>query len=810
MNYLFLVFFIHIFTVFLGLMKISLSFIKKYIAIDLPLADIAEILTLAGLEVDNIENAVPSFSNVVAAKVLSTKKHPQADKLTLAKVFDGKNTFDIVCGAPNCRENLHVALAKEGATLTDKQTNKTFTIKKCTLRGETSYGMLCSEKELNLSQNNEGILELSPEIALGEDLAILVDPIFEISLTPNLSRCMCALGIAKELAAITHKKVQMPDVSYQEKGPAIEEEIQIHVDDYKICPRYSAKVIKNIQLVPSPLWLKRYLQDCDMRSVNVIVDILNFVMLETNQPMHAFDLDKIHNKSLSIQKTTKDTVFFGLDDQRRTLYEDTITINDSEKILAIGGILGSSSSCVEANTKNILLESACFDSVTIRKACRKMQLSTDSSYRFERQSDPNATCMALDRACHLIQKICGGDICQGTIDNKQQEFLPLNIDCRISRINALIGTNLSVNEIQDIFQRLEFTVTRKNEDIFTVTIPTYRNDISQEIDLIEEVARIFGYNNIEKKKPLFHTSSTATNVLCAFERKIKETLIKQQLQEIVTCDLISPHIASALHGFCKDFFIEVLHSKSQEQTILRPSLLPSFLEVIRHNQDFQRTDLHGFEISYVHMKKDNKYNEELMAGIFLTGKKEPLHFSQKSSFVDFYDLKAILESLFAELNVKNISFQNSCFPNFHPHRQTQMFLDAAEIGIIGQVHPSTLQYFSIDNPVYFAEINLQSLVAAFMQETKIAALSTFPSSERDWTLSLQKEEEIAPILKKIWKTASSLLEKVDVIDLYIDPKKPETKNITLRLTYRDKNKTLSFKEVEKEHQKIVTSFEKNI
>ena len=785
-------------------MKISLSFIKEFIDIDLSYKELADLLTLAGIEVDAIKNATSSFTGVVAAKVLSVKKHPQADKLSLAEVTDGKETFHVVCGAKNCRKDLHVALAKIGATLTDENRH-IHKIKKSKIRQEESFGMLCSEKELQLSEEAEGILELTEEIKPGEDLSLLlIDPIFEISLTPNLSRCLCALGIAREIAAVTKKKIRLPKIHFNEsKDKKGQDKVKVIVEDADLCPRYSCRQIKNINMTSSPSWLKKRLTACGMRPVNIIVDIMNYVMIETNQPMHAFDLDKIEDKTIYVRGNNKEIPFFGLDGEERVIPERAIIIADKKKVLALGGILGGASSAVSEGTKNILIESAFFDPVAIRKTCKNLNLSTESSMRFERKTDINGTIFALDRAITLIQELCGGEIIEGQIDQKKQDVFPLRLECRIDRTNKLLGIQLSQNEIIDIFKRLEFHIKKKDENTLLVDIPTYRNDILREIDLIEEVARIFGYNNIEKKKPLYHSSFFSKNPLYHFEQKVKEILMKQQLQEFLTCDLIGPHLTKPLHGFYPSLMIDVMHSKSIEQSILRPTLLASFLEIIQGNADFSINNIRGFEISSIHFKRDDQYVEQLIASIVMTGSFFPAHWSEKEKEVDFYDIKGILENMLNELGVEKYQFKESTFPNFHPQRQAQLFIGKAEIGVIGEIHPTTLEYFDIKKRVYFSEFNLELLLENSRKEIKTAPLSTFPSSERDWTFSITYKEKIQAILENIEKIKPARLEKVKVLDQYIDPKKPEIKNITLRFIYRDSKKTLSFAEVEKEHNKIL-------
>lgn len=790
-------------------MKISLSLLKNYVDLNnLTPIEISEILTEAGIEVENIENENPSFSGVVSAKVEEVNPHPNADKLKIATIFDGQNRYQVICGASNCKKGMITAFAKSGALLTDGS-GKKIQIKPCKLRNVDSFGMLCSKKELQLSGDSEGIIELSKDMALGLDLSTLVDPIFDISLTPNLGHCTSAIGIARELAALINKKLIYPSIQYSEdKTLSTSKKMKVEISDFNLCPRYSGLYIENITIQPSPSWLKNYLEGCSIRSLNNIVDIMNFVMVETGQPLHSFDCDKLSNEKIIVSSTKKEEKFLGLDSLERTITKDALVIRDSEKIVAIAGIIGGEESGVSDSTQNIFIESAFFNPLAIRKTSRMINLRTESSLRFEKTTDPDGTLFALKRAAHLIKMVCPScRIAHDLIDLKMKEFSKDKIDCRISRINKLLGTKISLNEAIDIFQRLEIESKTISDDTLQTLVPTFRNDIKKEIDLIEEVARIYGYNNLEKKAPLFSSSTIANAPLYSFETRMKQFFTSQGMQELITSDLISPKLSKLIEERTmeRSNIIEVLHAKSEEQSLLRSSLLPSLLQVVKNNHDHKNFDISAFEVSKIHYKKKDEFIEESTSAMVLSGKSRPHHWKEKPSDFDFFDLKGILENLFHYLKITNWMVKKSSHPSFHPGEQADIFIGDINVGAFGEVHPSILSEIDIKKPVFFAELNNHTLLKQERRDAKYKALPLFPSSERDWTISIKEDFDISSLLKKL---QSPILEEAFIFDLY-SPSKDE-KKVTLRFIYRDKNKTVSFDEVNKEHLRLTSEIEKKL
>jgi phenylalanyl-tRNA synthetase beta chain len=780
-------------------MKIPLSLIRSYLPFDEPLPTLCEILTLLGIEVDGVQNPTPPFSHVVAALVRSTAPHPSADKLQVAEVYDGKETWQVVCGAANCRPGLKTAFAKIGALLYDDQ-GRERKIVGAEIRGVKSQGMLSSYPELSIPGPEEGIIELPPEVKEGQDLTeLLWDPILDISLTPNLGHCMSALGIARELSCSLQKPLQRPAIVLKENSSSsIHKKISVKVQNPESCPRYACRWIENVKIGPSPFWLQQALLRAGFRPINNAVDVTNYMLLKTGQPLHAFDADRIANGSLLIQTLERETAFRGLDGNEHTLPTGALVIADANGPLALAGILGGADSGVTEATQSILLEVAAFDALLVRKTAHRLGLRTDSSQRFEKGTDGEAIPDVLNEAALLLSSLTGGTIAKGMIDEKAPHFgQKKEIELRDGRVNTILGTELSLGEIEEFLKRAEMKI-RKHTSSLHVLAPSFRNDLHEEIDLVEEVARLYGYNNIDKKAPRYTTSLIPHDPLFLFERDVRHRAISLGLQEILTCDLISSKVASlaAEIGNSKTSLIQVLHAKSEEYSVLRPSLLPGMLEVVRFNLDQKNPTLLAFETGHIYFK-DSQIREIPMLAIALTGKNKPHHFDPKPTDVDFYDLKGFLEALLESLSIPDLSFQKTSeHLSFHPGRQANLMSNGLLIGSLGELHPHLLKKADIKQRTLFAELNLAQLFALQKPRIKMSPLPQFPSTSRDWTITLPEHIDCERLFQTIRSFHAPLLEKVELIDLYL-------RNATVRFTYRDPLKTLSFEEAESLHKEIV-------
>lgn len=790
-------------------MKLPLSWLNEQIRLTQSPDEIARLLTMAGIEVEDLKKLNPSFRGVVVGRVLQTEQHPNADKLIVAQVSDGTEERQVVCGAKNCRTGILVAWAKPGAVLKD------MTMKIAKLRGLESYGMLCAADELDLAGNADGILELSEPFKEGQDLAEhFADWLFTIGLTPNLGHCMSVVGIARELSAITDTPYQSPKATLeQESSTTIESEVAVTVLDRLKCPRYSCRLIKGVKVAPSPHWLVHRLEMCGIRSVNNVVDATNYVLLELGHPLHAFDFDKLNGHEVVVRCANGGEQLTTLDGKIRSLNSETLLICDRDRPVAVAGVMGGLDTEVGTDTVNLLIECAYFQPAAVRRATKALGLQTDGSRRFERGTDPNGTRHVLDRVARLIVELAGGDVARGVVDVQTESFAEKEITCRVSRVNAILGPHLAVGEIESVFKRLGFQYTWDRKDAFLVHVPTYRNDLQAEIDLIEEVARIYGYDNIEKQQGYYQSSRLPHAPIFLFERKVRQRLLEMGLQEFLTCDLIGPVLLGLMEDSphkVDEGMIRVMNPTSIEQSILRRSLVPGLLQVVKFNVDHSNPDIAGFEIGRRHFKQGDFFKEESMVAIVLAGRGRPHHWERKPSPVDFFDLKGIVEDFINSLGYGDVTFRKNDLSSYHPGRQASIFVDSNEVGVMGEVHPDVIARLDVKEAIYFAELNLHALFKCDRGAVRMQELSLYPGSERDWTVTLPCTIPLEAVLKPVNKERSNLLESVQLVDIYRGDSVPEGhQNLTLRFFYRDRSKTLQQEDVDSEHgrttQKILAA-----
>lgn len=794
-------------SVFLVIMRIPLSWLKEYISLDQSPSEIAKMLTMIGLEVDHFETFGENLKNVVVGSILETSKHPQADKLTIATVSDGEQSYQVVCGAPNCRKGIKTAFARIGVTLGHGE--ESYTIKKAKLRGIESSGMLCSGQELGLSDDADGILELSQDLPDGLSLSkIFSDTFFDISLTPNLSHCSSVMGVARELAALTEQSLRLPEYSFKESKESIEDNLYIDVIDKEACPRYACRVIKNVEIGPSPNWLKKKIEKCGLRSINNVVDVTNYILLETGHPLHAFDWDKVEGRNIIVRKARENEVILTLDGKQRQIKDSMLAICDSAKPLAIAGVMGGENSEIHEQTKNIILECAYFDPLSIRRTSKQLNLQTDASKRFERGTDPNSLSFVLDRATALIQQVAGGEILSGCIDARAREFPESIVTCRLSRINKVIGVNFSRGEVENILKRLQFIYVWDGKEQFTVHVPTYRVDINSEIDLIEEVARFYGYDNIPRQGSYYQASRLPSTPMYVFEKKVRGKLISEGLQEFLTCDLIGPTLLNIVQdeNQSADSLVKVLNPTSVEQSILRTSLLPGLLEVVKYNIDHMNSNIAGFEIGRIHFLDGNQFKEQTVAGIILTGHSSPDYWDRPAVSYDFYDLKGIVENFLKELGLTNLNFKNLKLGTFHSGRQASIFIDSLEIGSIGEIHPAIQRRLDVPQRILFGEFNLQDLLPLTKPLDKMKPLSIYPKSDRDWTFTIKKSVPYEVIHRLLVNFHSPILENVSLKAIYQSEKIGlDYQNMTLHFVFRDLSKTIEQQAVDAEMKRLSTA-----
>lgn len=778
-------------------MKILLSWLREY----LPQASattLSDVFTRAGMEVDHKEVFKCSFTNVFAARIVKVCMHKGSSHLCLATVFDGKNEHTVVCSAPNCREGMITAYAPIGAVVAQKQIQ-------VTQFGDTSSeGMLCSEHELGLSEFHEGIMDLPASIKEGTLLEeYFADTLYELSVTPNLGHCQSVMGVARELSAFMGmplaKKPWTETVALQ---PAHFAKLQVSIQDANLCPRYSALLLEGVHVGPSSSLVRIRLERCGIRSINNIVDATNYISQDIGQPLHAFDADRVKNGHLHIRASRAHETLTMLDEVTHTLPEGTIVITDSEHILAAGGIMGGESSAVSASTSRVILESANFLPTAIRKARTKLSVCTESSKRFERGVDCGITAKALECAYNMLQITCSKMQVDAFVD-VAQEKAEKHVSCRLSRAGMLLGYEVSANEAETAFTSLGLVHVFDGQDTYTVCVPSYRYDITEEVDLIEEIGRLMGLQRDAARPARYAASSLPHHPLYLFEKEIRRRLLTFGLQEAITSDLISPSMAAVAGD---EAVVEMMNPLSAEQSILRPSLLPGLLEVVQRNINQRTLDLRFFEVGHVHLKKGDGFVEPRVFSIMLSGKKAPEHFSQNANNWDFFDLKGMLEELFSLLRFNNFSVEQSESTMLHPGRQAKVYVDGVHVGVMGEIHPELLDRLDIPQRVLFAECDIQELMKLDRQAPKMQDLALFPSSDRDWTITLSKKIGYNELLAKIYEVMPEVCESVSLTALFEHEKLGLDKhNITLHFVYRDREKTISQEVVDTAHQKLVSN-----
>jgi len=627
------------------------------------------------------------------------------------------------------------------------------------------------------------------------------DVIFEIGLTPNLGHCMSVIGMARELSAILQVPLRRKELTFNESGAKFS--LKVNIENGKDCHRYLCRKVEGTTVGVSPDWLVKKLESVGVRSVNNVVDIGNLVMLELGQPLHMFDADQIGD--IQVRSASKDGKLNTLDEVERQIPDGTLLICSGKKPVAFAGVMGELSSAVSESTKNVVIEAAEFSPQSVRFTSKKLNLRTDSSLRFERGIDPLSVSAALDMAAALLADIAGGTISKGAVEVIAQEYTPTILELRPDKARRLLGVDLSVREICMLLGRLEIEILEDKEELIRVAIPSYRNDLTSEIDLIEEVGRMYGFNNIPRNLPR-HVSSTIQHApIYILEEKARTKLVGLGLQECLTCDLISPQMAELTgeKALSCEKQIAVLHPASVDQSILRTTLLPGLLQVVKFNLDRQNPTIAGFEVGHIHFKEGDQFFGEPSAGIILTGKEAPYHFADKPNDVDFFDLKGHTENFLASFGIEDAIFTPSHLQNFHPQRQAHIKIGDIFVGALGEVHPEHLRQMDISQRVYYAEINLHDLMQLEKTNLKAKKLAQYPGSWRDWTVTVEEKIPISTILEELGQLNCPILEQVFLLDLYKSEKLGKNrKNITLRFEYRDSKKTVNYEEVEKEHTKL--------
>lgn len=791
-------------------MNVTYNWLKEFVDFDLTAEQLADLLTMLGLEVEGMDAQGSGMDDVVVAVVEEKRQHPNADKLSLCKVHTGTELLDVVCGAQNFSAGDTVALAKIGAVLPGD-----FRIKRSRIRGEESCGMLCSEKELGLAEESAGIMVLPSGLTLGQpvfEALGLKDTLLEIGLTPNRADCLSVVGIAREIAAKLGKRVVLPTQSITEATDGVESKISVTVADADLCPRYAARHISGCRIAPSPAWLVKRLKAVGIRSINNVVDVTNLVMMELGQPLHAFDCEHLAGSRIVVRRAVEGEAFTTLDGQQRVLTAGDLVICDGVRPVALAGVMGGLNSEISDTTSNVLLESAWFNPAAIRTTSKRLGLHTESSHRFERGIDIGGVLRALDRAAALIADLSGGTVARGALDVYPVKAEPATILLRPERANALIGIELSCDEIIDILRRLEFVVSELPDGTLEVAAPSYRVDIEREIDLVEEIARLNGFDKIPTTIPLARIKSDRPTLHQQLERSVRDMLVAHGMNEIINFSFTSPDAADKLLLHGEDHrrsVVRLANPLVDEQSVMRTSLLPGLLETVARNISFRTLDLRLFEMRRVYLPKvdaELPHEPVFIAGA-LTGSREREGWNHGDEAVDFYDAKGILENIFEQLNVAKVSWTTeSPEPFYHPGKSCTILSGRERIGSLGEIHPTVQETFGLEKPVYCFELDFEKLVRLSRQQFTAAVPSRFPDSTRDIALLAPEHVTAETIVDCVKNVKIKEIEQVEIFDVYRGAGIPEgCKSIAIRIRYRSYERTLTDDEIVAFHGRVIES-----
>lgn len=784
-------------------MKITYNWLKEFIEDlgSITPSEIAEKLTMSGTEVKKVIYTGENFKNLVTGRILSFEKHPNADKLSLCNVDTGQSLLSIVCGAKNFKDNDMVVVALEGARIQD------FVIKKSRIRGIFSEGMMCSEKELGISDESDGIMILDDSFTVGKDFAGqagLDDWVFELEITPNRPDCLSVLGIAREISALTGLKLKETDYGsvYSAKK---DREFVIEIKDYNLCPRYSAKIFKIGDYARTPLWMKNRLMQCDIRSVSLPVDLTNYVMLEYGQPVHAFDLNKLSSGKIIIRKAEKEEKLLLIDGSERNLYEDDIVIADENGPVALAGIMGGKDTEIGSDTREMLLESANFNGVSIMKTSKRMGFRSEASNRFEKKLDPENTINAIGRFEELLSSICNIKTDNTFYDNYADLNRKRSIELRTARLNEFLGTDIKTEKISEILNLLGFK-NRTDKQSVKADIPSFRyEDIEREIDLIEEVARIYGFDNIPVRTPGTVSKQGKYTDEQKSLRNIRNTLSGMGLNEVINYSFIS---RKDLMLFCLDReddyknYVKIINPLNEDFEILRTSLIQSLVRNAKDNIFKKINDIAIFEISKIFKSvaddKQNRSSEKNTLGILLSGKSSLKKWDIQEKYFDYFDIKGIVESL-ADifLNEQGLCVNEREYSFLHPVIGGDIILKNKKIGVIGKLHPRIISNLDIRQDIYIAEIDLDAFIENISSEKGFRQISSFPSVNIDLAFIVDEEIKYQDMEKEIIACAGRNLQNIRLFDLYRGKQLEDNKkSLAFALEFNAADKTLNEKDIE--------------
>lgn len=798
-------------------MKVSLSWLKEYIPVDMDVAELADRLTMAGLEVDSVEDRYAWLNTVRVGRVLSVEAHPNADKLKLCQVDAGDRTVRVVCGAPNVRPGMLAPLALPGTVFPNGKC-----LEKGIIRGEASEGMLCSEAELELGADAGGIMALDDTggktipLRVGAPLPealSLSDATLEIDLTPNRPDCLSLMGVAREIGFFQDRKITRPDIRLPQGEGDIRERTSVTIDAPEHCPRYAARLIEGIRVKPSPFWLQERLLSVGLRPINNIVDVTNFVMMETGQPLHAFDFDHLAEHRIVVRTAAEGEKFTTLDGKERTLTADMLMICDGRQPVAVGGVMGGLNSEIEDGTTRVLIESAYFNPISIRRTAKALGLGTDASHRFERGVDPDGTLVALNRAAELMLETGGGSLAAGMIDERPIRVENQAIDLSLKALNRHLGIQLTRDAVTGMLSAIEFTVTHETEDRLRVLPPSFRVDVFRPEDLMEEIARLWGYNNIPVTFPRLPSEGVRFDPRIVLRNRVKDLMAGYGFAEAINYSFTDEASCDKLRlktGDPRRRMLHILNPLTEDQSVMRTSLIPGLLAAADRNLSQQNRNLKLFEVGMTFLSngQDQLPDEFEMAAGLLTGSQIPASWFTRETACDFYDLKGVIEALLEGLGISGVRFtaakDQEC-DYTRPGHTAVIESGDIRVGTVGELHPEVVKMYGLRQTAFIFELNLDLVRSIFSDTKQARPIPKFPSTDRDITLIVDRFVEAGAVVEAVQAAQEALVEDAFLFDVYEGENMPEgKKSVSIRIVYRSPNETLEDEVVSPVHGTIST------
>lgn len=800
-------------------MKIPLSWLRDYVDLELPTQELAHRLTMAGVEVGDIVE-IGDWGEAFVGLVQEVRPHPQADRLRLCQVSTGSEELEVVCGAPNVAAGQKICFAKVGARLFNTHNGKHEPLKEARIRGVVSQGMICSELELGLGDNQDGIIVLPGDAPVGTPLdRYLGDTILNLELTPNRLDCLSILGIAHEVAALTGAGVREPDISYPEEGPPVSEQISVSVPDPDLCQRYTASLIQGVKIGPSPHWLQERLMRAGQRPINNVVDVTNYVMLEYNQPLHAFDYDLLDDRTIIVRRAGPGETLVTLDGVERRLNDQVLVIADSHQPIGIGGVIGGANSEIGPGTTSVLLEAATFNGFNNRQTAIAFRLRTEATLRFEKGLQPELAPIALRRATQLIHAVAGGRVAKDIIDvypGRNQPSPPVVLTA--SRLKKVLGMDVEMETVERVLGCLGFQTKRKTPDTLEVTVPYWRNDISIEEDLVEEVVRIIGYDTVPTTMLSTPIPSHRPDLRRLLREQVKDALAGTGMQEVISYPLISLGDLEKVNRLDDEKLpLRVANPLNAEQERLRPTLRPSLLGTLTANQGHGEGPFLMFEVGSVFEARADELPDELdmVAGV-LAGRRWELSWlirpagTPSEALLDFYDAKGIVEGLLGSLGLA-ADYEPGDDPSFHPGRCAQIVLGGVKLGVVGELHPVVRERFGLqEQSVGYFELRLDALLQALPKgEQVFTPVSRYPEATRDLALVIPADVPAGKVRSIISRHRG--VTGVDLFDIYTGKNiDPGTKSLAFHVRFQARDRTLTTEEVNRSLQGLLRTLERQV